>query len=66
MALLIGGTVDLAVFRVSVGGFFLVVEMRSVAGAGGAVLPAGGSALGAAFVEGSFLLLARVAMNLSL
>jgi hypothetical protein len=62
----IGGTVDLAVFRVSVGVFFLVVEIRSVAEADGAVLLAGGSALGAAFGEGSFLLLARVAMNLSL
>ena len=63
---MIGGTPDLGVLRVSVGVFFLVVEMRSVAGAGGAVLAAGGSALGAAFGEGSFLLLARVAMNLSL
>ena len=63
---MIGGTVDLAVFRVSVGVFFLVVEIRSVAEADGAVLLAGGSALGAAFGEGSFLLLARVAMNLSL
>jgi hypothetical protein len=40
--------------------------MRSVADAGAAVLLAGGSVLAAGFCEESFLLLARVAMNLSL
>ncbi|HWX77234.1 MAG TPA: hypothetical protein VNY32_07150 [Candidatus Acidoferrales bacterium] len=65
-ALLIGGTADLV--RVSAGEcvFFLEVEIRSVASAGGAVLLAGASALGVVFWEESFLLLARVAMKLSL
>jgi hypothetical protein len=66
-ALLIGGTADLREVLASVCGFFLVGEIRSVACCGGvAIFSAGGSALGFAFWEGSFLLLARVAMNLSL
>jgi hypothetical protein len=67
LARLIGGTPDLCGGLDSTSGFFLRGEIRSVAcaGAGAAGLTAGGSA----FVDlgvGSFLLLARVAMNLSL
>ena len=67
-ALLIGGTADRRCVLASVCGFFLLGEIRSVAGWGGVTtFSAGaGSALGFAFWEGSFLLLARVAMNLSL
>jgi hypothetical protein len=69
-ALLIGGTPDLTWVLASPGGFFRLGEIRSVAGCGrgGGVVTfsAGKSALGFAFWEGSFLLLARVAMNLSL
>jgi hypothetical protein len=54
----------------SVGDLFLPGVIRSVAcwgcGGGVATFSAGRSALGFAFWEGSFLLLARVAMNLSL
>jgi hypothetical protein len=69
-ALLIGGTADFRAVLASVGGFFRVGEIRSVAccggGGGGATFSTGNSVLGFAFWEGSFLLLARVAMNLSL
>jgi hypothetical protein len=69
-ALLIGGTPDLRWVLDSPGGFFRLGEIRSVAACGGgggvATFSAGKSALGFAFWEGSFLLLARVAMNLSL
>jgi hypothetical protein len=69
-ALLIGGTPDLRWVLDSPGGFFRLGEIRSVAGWGGGggvvTFSAGKSTLGFAFWEGSFLLLARVAMNLSL
>ena len=69
-ALLIGGTPVFSVDLASVVVLFLPGVIRSVAGCGGgggvATFSAGGSAFVFAFWEGSFLLLARVAMNLSL
>jgi hypothetical protein len=72
LALLIGGTADLRVVLDSECAFFRLGVIRSVAcwgwggggGGGVATFSAGSSALGFAFWEGSFLLLARVAMNL--
>lgn len=64
---LIGGTADLEEDRDSLEAIrFFFGEMRSVAGLGAAVFSADESAVIVGFGGASFLVLARVAMNLSL